>query len=156
MLRTPHKKYRKGSLLRQCYNNRCHKWKNILHCDLKCTRSQTFGCKVVLSVSDDHYLCTDKVCDSSHPVMVSASTMVQKPALNNITITAINKMYGMFARMLYTSCIKTSTFFENPQIDPTTTPTERLIAAQINAREMEILDPNHTASNVDCPVCTGT
>ena len=60
-------------------------------------------------------------------------------------------MYGMFARMLYTSCIKTSTFFENPQIDPTTTPTERLIAAQINAREMEILDPNHTASNVDCP-----
>ena len=87
----------------------------------------------------------------SHPVMVSASTMVQKPAFNNMIITEINKIYGMFARILYISCIKTSTFFENPQIDPTITPTVRLIAAQIKAREMEILDPNHTASNVDYP-----
>jgi len=47
--------------------------------------------------------------------------------------------------------MKTSTFFENPQTDPTITPIERLMSAQINARETEILEPNQTASKVDCP-----
>lgn len=53
--------------------------------------------------------------------------------------------------MLYTSIMKRSNFFENPQIAPTITPTVMLIAAHTNAREIEILDPYQIASNVDCP-----
>ena len=45
-----------------------------------------------------------------------------------------------------------SNFLEKPQSAPMTTPTVRLMAAQIKARDTEILAPVQSASNVDWPL----
>jgi hypothetical protein len=53
--------------------------------------------------------------------------------------------------MLYTTIINASTFLEKPQIAPTITPMVILIAAQRNAREMDICAPFQMASKVALP-----
>ena len=53
--------------------------------------------------------------------------------------------------MLYTSVITMSTFLEKPHTAPTRMPTVMLMSAQMNAMEMEILAPFHTAPKVDSP-----
>ncbi len=53
--------------------------------------------------------------------------------------------------MLYTSIMITSTFLEKPHTAPSKMPMVMLMSAQVRAREMEILEPTHTASKVGSP-----
>ena len=73
-----------------------------------------------------------------------------RPETQHLMPGAAMKVLGM-AIMLYTSIITISTFLEKPQIAPTITPIVILIAAQINAREIEIREPNQMASKVELP-----